>query len=346
MQSKSNAKKRETTIAKQLAEELGVSVSTISRAFSPRAVIASETREKVLQRAKELGYQPNPFARSLITRKTNIASIIVSDITNPFYPEVLTRLTDSLQGIGLNVMLFVSTNAHDSDNIVSQALRYQPDVLIALAATVSSKAALKVTEAGTSMVYFNRYVPNESVYTVTCDNYLGGQVIADLFFDNGCRYPAFISGLADATTNRERWKGFSERWLERAVSEPCKVEAGRFAHEAGFNATIKLLAGRVRPDAIFAANDLLALGALDAVKKAGLSAPKDVSIIGFDDIAMASWSSHSLTTYRQPVNKMITATVDIVKSILADKAQPPAAIHIPGELVLRSSAKIGNMGCG
>ncbi|MDF9434132.1 LacI family DNA-binding transcriptional regulator [Chromohalobacter israelensis] len=339
MQNKSKTKKREAVVAKQLAEELGVSISTISRAFSPHAVIAPETRERVLRRAEALGYHPNPFARSLITRKTSIVGIVVSDITNPFYPEVLTGLTEALQDIELNVMLFTSTGTQTSDDAVSLALRYQPDILIVLAATVSSKAATQATQAGTNMIFFNRYVPDAPAFTVTCDNVLGGREVADFLIDSGHRQLAFVSGLPDATTNRDRWKGFSERCAERGQANPLKEEAGCFAHDAGFAATQRLMSCQPRPDAIFCANDLLALGALNAVRKMGLRTPEDVSIIGFDDISMASWSSHALTTYRQPVPKMISTTVDLVRRITAGSLQDTTPVCIAGDLVVRGTVR-------
>src|ERR1700721_272749 len=115
---------------KDLARQLGLSVSTVSRAFHEDAVIAPETRAKVLQRAAKIGYRPNPFARGLITKSNRIVGIIVSDITNPFYPEVLIGLTEELQAIDFNVMLIVTNKSRDEDEAVFGLLSYHPDIII------------------------------------------------------------------------------------------------------------------------------------------------------------------------------------------------------------------------
>ena len=329
---------RQRVVAKRLANDLGVSTSTISRAFSPEAVIAPQTRELVLKRAEEIGYKPDPYAQSLITRRSRIASVIVSDITNPFYPEILTNLTEALQGTGLNVMLFTSAAGQTSDEVLPQALHYQPDIVVVLAATLSFRAALESVEAGTRLIFFNRYVPDTPTDSVTCDNVRGGREVADHLLDFGHRRLAYIAGQQDATTNTDRWAGFSERCRERGIERLDCEEAGVFSHEAGYAAAMRLLSDGNRPDAIFCANDLVALGALDAARREfGLDVPKDLSIVGFDDISMAAWPSHALTTYRQPARRMVATTIDLVKQITMDPNSEPVSKRIAGHLVIRET---------
>jgi DNA-binding LacI/PurR family transcriptional regulator len=134
---------------RDVARDLGMSVATVSRAFHAEGTIALETRHQVLKRASELGYRPNPFARSLITKRTHIAGIVAADITNPFYPEVLTRLTESLQAIDMNVMLFTANPSRGVDESLRLMLHYQPDIAILLAASLSSEAAEACRAAGT-----------------------------------------------------------------------------------------------------------------------------------------------------------------------------------------------------
>jgi DNA-binding LacI/PurR family transcriptional regulator len=329
---------RRRVVAKGWADDLGVSISTISRAFSPTAVIAPGTRERVLKHAEEIGYRPNPYAQSLITRRSKIAGVIVSDIANPFYPEVLTGLTEALQNAGLNVMLFTSTAGQTSDEVLPQALLYQPDIVVVLAATLSFRAALESVESGTSLIFFNRYLPDTPTHSVTCDNIRGGREVADHLLDLGHRRLGYIAGTRDATTNTDRWQGFSERCGERGAERPVVEQAGAFSHDLGYAAAVRLLSGGSRPDAVFCANDVLALGALDAARREfGLDVPKDVSIVGFDDIAMAAWPSHALTTYRQPTRRMIAATIDLVKQISVDQSLAPVSKQIAGRLVIRET---------
>lgn len=335
-------KKRDALIARQLAEELGVSISTISRAFSPDAVIAEKTRARVLARAAEVGYRPNPFARSLITRRTRIVAIVVSDLTNPFYPEVLTGLTEAIQSADFNVMLFCRAAVQALDDAVSQALHYQPDVVLVLAATMSSQAATKVVEAGTPIIFFNRYVPDAPAFTVTCDNVAGGVAVADYLIDCGLTTNlAFVSGHPEATTNQDRWVGFSRRCHEREVSPPRVVEAGDFSHAAGLAAGQTLLSAGQHPAAIFCANDVLALGVLDAARSFGVAVPDAISIIGFDDIELAGWASYGLTTYRQPVTAMIAATTELIGRLAGNADISPKAVALAGEIVERRSVRSG-----
>ncbi len=323
---------RKRVTVKDLARELGMSVSTVSRAFYPDAVVAPETRRLVLERAEEMGYRPNPFARSMITRRTRIVGLVVAGITNPFYPEVMTRLTIDLQAIGMNVML-VSAPAPDRiDEAVAQALTYQPDLVVILAATMSSRAMAECTAAGTACIFFNRLSSDSAGHGVTCDNIAGARMAADHLIDKGHRKLCYVAAFPDASTNIERWQGFRDRVLERGLSEPQKVEVGNFSYEAGFSGAEGFAALPERPDGVFCANDIVAIGFIEGVRdKLGIEVPRDISIVGFDDIAMASWSSHSLTTIPQPVDRMLEVTVDLAKRLAADPAIPTELHRIAPE---------------
>ncbi len=329
-------RKPDGVLSKQLAAELGVSVSTVSRAFSSHASIAPETREKVLQRAREIGYRPNPFARTLITRKNDIVAILVSDLANPFYPAVLSLLTSSLQKAGFNVMLFAYSEAHSMDQTVCDALRYQPDVLIALAVTVSSQAAHRATEAGTRVLFFNRYIPAADAVSVTCNN-IGGAA-RGRGLPGRSRPPG--SGLCQRPSRIRPpilivCPASAARCVERTGRAPRLVEAGEFSHGAGFDSARALFAHGDVPDAVFCANDVVALGVLDAARECGLDVPAELSVVGFDDIELADWGSYGLTTYRQPVAEMIEATVAMVRRISTELATVIADVVLDGGIVER-----------
>lgn len=349
MKGKTDAPGRQTTgrrvtrkpriTVKDLAKSLGMSVATVSRAFYQDSVIAPETRGLVLKRAQEIGYRPNPFAQSLITKRTGIVGVVVSDITNPFYPEVLTRLTERLQAIDMNVMLVASSPSRSIDDAVDLLLTYQPDIAIVLAATLSSAAAKACRDAGTPVVFFNRRA-GEASFSVTCDNVLGGEMVADHLIDRGHRRLAFVAGRADTSTNVDRWTGFRDRARLRGLDEPLDVEAGGFSYERGFAAAAELETEAGWPDGIFCANDIVAIGVMDALQRVhGLSVPADLSVVGFDDIAMASWPSHALTTVRQPVDEMLAVTVDLVAALAGGGSEEARAIRIPGTLVERNTTR-------
>jgi DNA-binding LacI/PurR family transcriptional regulator len=325
---------------KDLARDLSLSTSTISRAFYDDAVIAPSTRKAVLTRAAEIGYAPNPLARSLITKQTRIAGVVTSDITNPFYPEVLTRLTERLREIDLNVMLSAAGSSDSLDDAVKLLLSYQPDVVIVLAATLSSEAAEACGQAGTPVLFFNRRPLNVDAFGVTCDNVGGGGLVADHLVKLGHRRLAFVAGWPDASTTVDRWEGFRRRCLDHGLSEPIRVEAGAFAYERGYEAASRLLDGGGRPDGVFCANDILAIGFMDAARREfGLDIPADLSVVGFDDIAMARWPSHALTTVRQPVGKMIDVTMELIGMLFGSAHLKPRIERLPGELIERASTR-------
>lgn len=325
---------------KDLARQLGMSVSTVSRAFYDDAIIAPETRERVLKRAAEIGYQPNPLARGLITKSSRIVGIVVSDITNPFYPEVLTRLTGRLQALDFNVMLVVTDPTRSEDEAVRVLLSYHPDVVIILATTLSSEASEACRKVGTPVVFFNRYGSDQHSYVVTCDNELGGRLVADHLIDLGHERLAFVAGLPNASTNVDRLKGFRARCFERGVSAPLSSAGHEFSYAAGYAAARQLLSANPRPTALFCANDILAIGAMDAARREfGLSIPDQLSVVGFDDIAMASWPSHALTTVRQPIDIMIERTTQLTVSLSRNDASQAAVQRLPGELVERNTTR-------
>lgn len=333
-----------TIVARQLAEDLGVSVSTVSRAFSPESKISAKTRDMILAHAKAVGYQPNPFARSLITQKTGIVSVFISDIyNNPFFPEALTALTEALQAAGRKVMLFHVPRGHTPDEVLPQALAYQPEYVIVMTATVSFQTAMASADLGTHLIFFNRYVPDSPTFSVTCDNARGGWEVADFLLQTGHRRMAYIAGTPDATTSIDRGRGFAERCRAAGLEIVEDQESELFSYEDGYAAAKRLLTRHPDVDAIFGGNDIVALGAIDALRyELGLSVPDDVSVVGFDDVAMASWPSNRLTTYRHPVRRMVQATVDLIAQIDEQPECEPSARLVPGELIARRTHRERN----
>ena len=328
--------------ARDVARILGISTATVSRAFTENAVIAPETRGKVLEIAERIGYQPNPFARSLTTKRSKLAGIVVADITNPFYPEVLAALTRRLQDAGLQTMLFFAGPGRNVDDSLPMLLQYSPDIAIVLAATLSSDMVRACRQVGTPVLLFNRYVPHSHAAAVCCDNLAGGRLVAEALIAAGHRRLAYVAGLADTSTNRDRFTGFRDACRELGQPDPIVMEGGSFTYEAGHDAIKDLLDLAEPPDAVFCANDIVAIGALDAARRElNVSVPEELSIVGFDDIAMAAWPSYSLTTVRQPTNAMIEATIAQTKRLLADREAPGETQMLPGRLVRRGSARLG-----
>jgi DNA-binding LacI/PurR family transcriptional regulator len=321
----------------------GVSQSAVSRAFTEGGKVAKKTRERILKVADEIGYVPNIHARSLITRRTGMIALVMGDITNPFYPEVLETLASKLQTAGKRVMLFNVSRDEPMDRALAGVLKYQVDGLIIASALPGLSVAELNAKAHAPVVLFNRTVRSAPVDAVCCDNFSGGQIVADVLPDSGHRRLAFIAGLEGASTSVERERGFRERIVARTGESPLRIH-GDFTYQGGSQATFSLFEQPHPPDAVFAANDIMALGALDALRiKLGFRVPDAVSVIGFDDIAAASWPSYSLTTFRQPVNRMIEETLRILAERTSHPQRKPANVLVPGRLICRASARLVNV---
>ena len=191
---------------------------------------------------------------------------------------------------------------------------------------------------GTPVVLFNRYASDASSSAVCCDNRSGGRLVADhLLSLNHERY-AYIAGRENTSTNRDRELGYTAR-LE-AAGFAVRRETGNFTYEAGFAAMERLLNGSDAPDAVFCANDITAIGAIDAARELGVNVGQQVSVIGFDDIPMASWSAYKLTTVRQPVAAMIASSLEILIGAIEGQVLGSNLRFIPGSLIERGSVRL------
>lgn len=323
----------------EVARLAGVSQATVSRVFSANNLVANDTTAKVKEAARTLGYQPNAIARSLITRRTNMIGIVMAEITSPFYPYVLEKFTQRLHESGKRVLLFSTGPDGDVDETLQDVLKYQVDGLIVANATLSSMLVRECTQRGTPLMLFNRYVRGTQASAVCCDNVAGGQLVADMLINAGHQRLAYIAGKHNTSTNVDRERGFSERLRELEYG-PFLREPGEYTYESGYDAAKRLLDRDDPPDAIFCANDITALGTIDAARDLGVTIPADLSIVGFDDIPAASWTAYSLTTVRQPVNTMIEMSVRVLLERIAAPETDPVTTFVPGKWVQRKSARV------
>ncbi len=324
----------------EVAKLAGVSQSSVSRAFSQEGPVSVKTRRKVLEAARKLGYQPNAMARSLITRRTRMVGMVIANVhNNPFYTEVLDLLSRKFQELGQKVMLFIVNRDQNLDDILPQLLEYQVEGILLTAATLSSKMAEECERWGRPVTMINRYIPAVYASWFCCANYEGGKMVARLLLDSKHQRPAFLAGSEDTTTSIDRERGFMEILNQEKVK--ALREVGEYTYQDAYDAALRLLDRAEPADAIFCANDIMALGVMDAAKNGlGLKVPEEVSIIGFDDISMSAWSSYDLTTIRQPIKRMVDASVEELLARIENPEKTPLQKVIPGELVIRSSARM------
>ena len=289
--------------------------------------------------ALKLGYQPNVIARSLITQRTDMVGIVMGNLTaSHFYPNVLEQFTYRLQDIGKQVLLLKAPPGGSVDEILPRALGYQLDALIIISLTPGNEMIDVSNRGGRPVILFNRYVTDTNASVVCCDNVEGGRLVADFLVDKGHKRIAYIAGPEETTTNLMREKGFTDQLQERGYGEIIREQA-MYTYEAGREAARRLLTVDNPPDAIFCAADIIALGVMDTARcELGMRIPDDVSIIGFDDIPVAEWTVYDLTTIRQPVDAMISATLELLEWD-DDGALSGEVRLLPVELIVRGSTR-------
>jgi DNA-binding LacI/PurR family transcriptional regulator len=200
--------------------------------------------------------------------------------------------------------------------------------------------AQECVRAGTPVVVVNRYAINTKINVVRCDSSAGGRIVADAFLDAGHKRLAYIAGDEASSTNRDRETGFVERLKERGSNLVYRESAGAYMYEPGFEVAKKLLSRNDPPDAIFCANDLIAMGALDAARwELGIKVPEDLSIIGFDDIASASWHGYRLTTVKQPVRQLVDNTIQVLMDGIHKPGLESSEVVISPSIIWRNTSR-------
>lgn len=327
-----------------VARLAGVSQSAVSRVFTPGASVSPATAAKVRKAAQSLGYRPNPLARAMITGKSRIIGLVVAYLDNPFYPVALERLSYVLQERGYHILIFMATNAQDSiEQVVGDLLAYQVDGIITASVSMNADLTARCAAAGIPVVMFNRGQPGSGLSSITSANQDGGRKVARLLIETGHQRIAHIAGWQGASTGQDRLRGFVDG-LAAAGRTPVSVIDGMFDRATAAEATRTLMALPQPPDAIFVGNDHMAFAVLDTLRALGVRVPQDVAVVGYDDVPMAAWAPYDLTSVRQPVNRMVEATVDTLLAQIDDPDRPHQKIEIDGPLIERGSTRVRPMG--
>ena len=323
----------------QVAQRAGVSQSAVSRVFTPGASASARTAEKVRQAAADLGYRPNMMARAMITGKSRIIGLVVAYLDNQFYPLALQLLSKALQERGYHILVFSASNSQGAaEEVMQELLDYQVDGIITASVGMTNDLTMRCNVAGIPVVMFNRGQEGADISSVTSANKLGGKTVAEYLLSCGHRNIAHISGWSGSSTGRDRQAGFCAA-LAAAGMTPQVID-GMFDRETAAAATRTMMKGATPPDAIFVGNDHMAFAVLDTLRhELGLRVPEDVAVIGYDDVPLAAWPAYNLTTMRQPVNRMVEATVNTLLSRIDDPSTPARRIEIESPLIARGTTK-------
>lgn len=322
---------------RDVALKAGVAISTVSRVLSGGSS-SEKARERVLQAIKELGYRPNQMARGLVRRESRTIGFVMSDLGNPFFPALARGVEGKARSLGYAVLLAnTDENEHLEEAAIQTLLQKRVDGLIVTIAGKGSAILLSLIEDGFPLVVMDRRLHPLQVNTVAIDNGMGAKRAVEHLLSLGHRRIAYIGGVPGEFTDTERLNGYLAAL--RAANIPMDealIRHGHFQFEGGYNSMGELL--RLRPTAVFAANDIMALGACKAVREAGLNVPGDLSIIGFDDIPAAGITFPALTTVRQPAYDLGGKAAELLIQVrLGQSPMDTQEILFQPELVERDS---------
>jgi DNA-binding LacI/PurR family transcriptional regulator len=334
------SKKRVSSL--DVAKLAGVSQSAVSRVFSngARARVSPAMRQRVLDAADTLGYRPNALARAVFVGRSRIVAVLFSYLYNQFYAEALERICHALQARGYHALVFmVPDTTDDIDTVVQEILDYRVDGLITASVELSSGICQQCYDQQIPVVMFNRAQDDPRLSAVTADNVAGARAVAQHLVRTGHQRIAMIAGWEGASTSRDREIGFSSGLAMEGASLFARA-VGHFDRKRAQEAARQLFQTQPaeRPDAVFVANDFMAVAVMDTLRyELGLRVPEDVSVVGYDDIEMASLPTYDLTTMAQPLDRMVAASMRVLMDKIEGRSVDPEHISIGGKLVIRSS---------
>ncbi|MEM6939442.1 MAG: LacI family DNA-binding transcriptional regulator [Pseudomonadota bacterium] len=323
-----------------VAEKAGVSRSAVSRVFTPGASVSPATAAKVRAVARELGYRPNVLARGLITGRSRIIGLVVAYLENQFYPEAIEKLSKSLQEQGYHVLVFMASNDSEAtQTVIDELLDYQVDGIIIASVGISNDLTRRCEDAGIPIVLFNRDQFDDRLSSVTSDNVAGGRKLAEFLVAGGHHRIGHIAGWEGASTQVDREAGFKAGLRAAGLGVVART-IGNFSFDGAQGAARQMFDRDAPPDAVFVANDHMAFAVMDVLRfELGIAVPSEVSVVGYDDVPLASWASYSLTTVRQRANEMVAQAIAQLLSRIEDADTPARRICIDGPLMVRSSAR-------
>jgi DNA-binding LacI/PurR family transcriptional regulator len=323
-----------------VARHAGVSQSAVSRCFKQGASVAPRTREKILASARALNYYPNAIAQGLITKRSNLVAIIISNLTNLYYPEVLAELTQRLSTHGIRVLLFSLAAESDVDEVLDQVWRYRVDGAI-VAARLQPAQLAAFADRGVPVVLYNRIGEGVPVASVCCDSVSGEQALVEALVEGDHQVFGIIAGPSDSYVGEERVEAARRRLQQ--LGHDCLIVRGNFDYSSGDSALkdlMRMTDGKL--DALICANDLMAIGAIDSARiNFGIAVPGDLSVVGFDGVGPATWLAYQVTTIRQPVRRMTDAAVTMLIERIERPELSPEQRLFAGELLPGSSARLG-----
>ncbi len=324
--------------AKDVAIVANVSLSAVSRTFTPGASVSPETRARILAVADDLGYRPNILARGLITRRTQLVAVVMLRADSPFFWQFLSKLNHSLSLEGQRMLLMLIDARDEADEALEQALDYSVDGMIFVSSAPSRTAARKAARAPAPIVVLDRADAAPGTSLVWTDGPSIAAKVAAVFIAEGRRQAVAISGFKGEPQPKELLAFCA--LMEAATGRPTPLIETGTTYEDGVAAAHALLKGPRPPDAVFTATDYLAIGFQDAARlQLSVDVPEALSIIGLGDTAQSEWMSHAITTIHPPVDILVRTAVATLIERIEDPKKRASHASIDCEVVFRQSTR-------
>ncbi len=325
-----------------VAKRAGVSIGTVSRVINNRDRVSPETRERVLQAIRELDYQVNPFARSLANQQTDTLGLVIPQVNDPFFFQIVRGVEDAAAAAGYS-LLIASQPRHTGEHRYLQLFRRRNvDGMVLVAIDVYEHEVQQVIKRGVPIVLVQLDI-SRNIPTFLADNYSGARALVEHLMEHGYRRVAYITGTDFTPDNRERLRALRDVLEEHSLALPEEyIVQGDYLVGSGSRAMRQLLSLPERPEAVFAANDQMAIEAIMVAQEQGLRVPEDIAVVGFDDIPMASSIAPALTTVHQPIYELgwhaTQTALEMIKTARDERPRiAPRLTLLPTSLVVRRS---------
>lgn len=325
---------------KDIARLSGTSKSTVSRVLTNHPNVNAKTRERVLSVIKEYQYKPNVMAQSLVSGSMRVISVIVPNIQNQFYSEVVSFIERALFDKGYHMFLYCSDNDPEKEYAcIEMASQFNFDGTILISIVNDTQLIEKSAIADRPLLLLNRYIETATHDILTTNNTESSYLATKHLIEMGHRRIAIISGTKETSTHRERRNGFLKALADYNLSFPNDFDCvSDLTINSGYSYGEHFLSLReAAPTAVFCTSDVIALGLMQAYKNAGKTIPEDLSIVGFDDIPMASLNGISLTTIRQPYEQIGKKAVEMLLNRISDSSLPQQKVILDCEFIARES---------
>jgi LacI family transcriptional regulator len=325
---------------KDIARMAGVSKATVSMVMNKKdASISDATRKRVLEIAKEMSYIPNSIARSLSTKKSGTIGVILPDITNPFFSEMARAIEDEAERLEYNLIICNTDNDIDKEQkYIELLISKLIDGIIFMSGGKSNESITILKNNNVPFVLVDRYIEGyEEDYGVFCLNKQGVKDGIKYLYEKGNRKIVFVKGREHLEISKQRLEGYIDAMKSYGIYDEKYVFEGDFNVEGGIIATERIIDSFQNPDAIFYSNDMMALGGMKILLRNGYNVPRDISVIGFDNIHISEVIEPELTTISQPIYKMGKKACSILIAVINGDLPTKKQVYFKTDLIIRGT---------